>query len=258
MPIVHGVGDEVLLAAVVALPPVIYLCHSTLGHPIGFLKSGALAVKNLFTSLWWRIRRAHPPEGAPQTPSDSASVRRETSSPMDAPPVGDVCCICHDSFTLPCQANCGHWFCGDCIMSVWAYGRATPACACPMCRRTITLLIPCLSPPVDGSGAIPEDQQETLRKVLRYNRLYGGGPVSIWQRIRDAPLLLRRMAYELRDPHRALRLLYNVRVLLCIAAVLLYVLSPLDILPEGDPAAPAPGFRLLLPPLCTRLATNIM
>lgn len=31
---------------------------------------------------------------------------------MEAPPDNDYCSVCHDSFTLPCQANCAHWFCG--------------------------------------------------------------------------------------------------------------------------------------------------
>lgn len=32
---------------------------------------------------------------------------------MESPPEDDFCSICHDSFTLPCQANCSHWFCGE-------------------------------------------------------------------------------------------------------------------------------------------------
>ncbi|KAL0922780.1 hypothetical protein M5K25_006797 [Dendrobium thyrsiflorum] len=30
---------------------------------------------------------------------------------MDSPPENDVCSVCHERFTLPCQANCSHWFC---------------------------------------------------------------------------------------------------------------------------------------------------
>lgn len=29
------------------------------------------------------------------------------------PPPSEFCAVCHDDFTLPCQANCGHWFCGE-------------------------------------------------------------------------------------------------------------------------------------------------
>lgn len=32
---------------------------------------------------------------------------------MNSPPENDCCSVCHDSFTLPCQANCAHWFCGN-------------------------------------------------------------------------------------------------------------------------------------------------
>ena len=30
----------------------------------------------------------------------------------DGPPIDDCCTICHESFNIPCQANCSHWFCG--------------------------------------------------------------------------------------------------------------------------------------------------
>jgi hypothetical protein len=31
----------------------------------------------------------------------------------DLPPPEEMCSICHDEFTMPCQANCSHWFCGE-------------------------------------------------------------------------------------------------------------------------------------------------
>ncbi|XP_004300078.1 PREDICTED: E3 ubiquitin-protein ligase RNF170-like [Fragaria vesca subsp. vesca] len=42
----------------------------------------------------------------------------------------------------PCQANCSHWFCGNCIMLVWHHGSALQPCNCPRCHRQLTLLVP--------------------------------------------------------------------------------------------------------------------
>lgn len=30
----------------------------------------------------------------------------------DTPPDDDICPICFEDFKIPCQTNCGHWFCG--------------------------------------------------------------------------------------------------------------------------------------------------
>ncbi|CAI0565797.1 unnamed protein product [Linum tenue] len=89
----------------------------------------------------------------------------------DGPPANDCCSICHGRFKVPCQANCSHWFCGDCIMLVWQHGSAVQACKCPLCRRSITLLVP-------GQAALRDrndtEVSEVLVKVQRYNRLFGG------------------------------------------------------------------------------------
>ncbi|CAI7894379.1 unnamed protein product [Closterium sp. NIES-54] len=86
-----------------------------------------------------------------------------------------------------------------------------------------------------SDGALPlspEHSVELLREVARYNRLFGGVPVSLWQRILDMPLLLSRLGRDLTDPLRALRLLHNARMVFCVAIVFVYVLSPFDLIPE--------------------------
>ncbi|CAI5526778.1 unnamed protein product, partial [Closterium sp. Naga37s-1] len=284
------------------------------------------------------------------------------------PPEGEMCCVCHDAFALPTQANCGHWFCAECILRVWHHSSALVPCKCPICRRTITLLLPShsvqTSPPThpatqpmpspdppapalddqqratctlstpdparpsleqrtESQGAVssepgetqrreslrpspsssseasqqqrqqeqppqqeekenrpqqqhhhnppesaageggnpnlgvsatasaaasepsdsdrlsdgalplsPEHSVELLGEVARYNRLFGGVPVSLWQRILDMPLLLSRLGRDLTDPLRALRLLHNARMVFCVAIVFVYVLSPFDLIPE--------------------------
>nr|XP_029117959.1 E3 ubiquitin-protein ligase RNF170 isoform X2 [Elaeis guineensis] len=115
---------------------------------------------------------------------------------MASPPENDCCSVCHDDFTLPCQANCSHWFCGRCILRVWHHGSALQPCKCPICRRLITLLVP-----TDAALSQRHDLEasQVLEDIRKYNHLFGGAPRSLIQMVLSA----------------------------------IYVFSPVDILPEG-------------------------
>ncbi|KAJ0232023.1 hypothetical protein HA466_0294930 [Hirschfeldia incana] len=104
---------------------------------------------------------------------------------MNRPPENDVCSICHAHFTAPCQANCSHWFCGNCIMRVWSYGSNTSQpCKCPLCRRPISLLVPSEDTTQD------RDDSTVLRDLETYNRRFGGQSSSLIQRMQDLPFLV--------------------------------------------------------------------
>ncbi|XP_062163975.1 uncharacterized protein LOC133870775 isoform X2 [Alnus glutinosa] len=115
---------------------------------------------------------------------------------MDGPPANDCCSVCHGSFNTPCQANCSHWFCGNCILLVWDHGSAIQPCRCPLCRRQISLLVP-----GEASSRRRHDPEvaEILGKVATYNRLFGGHTNGLIQMILSG----------------------------------VYVVSPVDIIPEG-------------------------
>ncbi|KAH7681017.1 RING finger protein 170 [Dioscorea alata] len=149
---------------------------------------------------------------------------------MESPPVNDVCSVCHDDFNLPCQANCSHWFCGHCILRVWHHASALQPCKCPICRRVITLLIP--SETAQHQRHDPEASR-VLTQIENYNRVFGGGSRSFVQRLRDVPFFLRRLMRELMDPHRSLPLVFKARMIFAIVLSTIYVLSPVDIVPEA-------------------------
>ncbi|CAD5163573.1 unnamed protein product [Musa acuminata subsp. malaccensis] len=147
---------------------------------------------------------------------------------MSSPPVDDLCCVCHERFNLPCQANCSHWFCGNCIMRVWSSGFTLQPCKCPLCRRLITLLLP-------GASLYQSYDREAyrvLRNIENYNRQFGSGSNGLIQSLRDVPFFLRRLLREWMDPQRALPLAFRARTVLSMLFSVIYVLSPFDILPE--------------------------
>ncbi|XP_022773547.1 E3 ubiquitin-protein ligase RNF170-like isoform X2 [Durio zibethinus] len=115
---------------------------------------------------------------------------------MEGPPANDWCSICHGSFNVPCQANCSHWFCGNCIMLVWHHGSTFHPCKCPLCRRPITLLVP-------GEASLRERHNsavaEILEKVEKYNHYFGGQSNGLIQMFLSA----------------------------------IYIFSPIDIIPEA-------------------------
>ncbi|XP_064974521.1 uncharacterized protein LOC103992613 isoform X1 [Musa acuminata AAA Group] len=119
---------------------------------------------------------------------------------------------------------------GHCILRVWHHGSALQPCKCPICRRFITLLIP-------TDAAVQERQDPEASRVLenieKYNRNFGGGSSSLIQRLRDLPFFIRRLLREMMDPQRSLPFVLRVRVILAMALTAIYVLSPVDIIPEG-------------------------
>ncbi|KAE8646587.1 E3 ubiquitin-protein ligase RNF170 isoform X5 [Cucumis sativus] len=149
---------------------------------------------------------------------------------MDGPPVGDICSICHGRFNIPCQANCSHWFCGKCIMLVWDHGSPLHPCKCPLCRRSITLLVPSEVSPIQQSD--PEVAR-VLNNIRTYNRHFGGNSTDLSQRLQDLPFLLRRLLRELHNPQRSLPLVIRTRVYIAMVLSVIYTVSPIDIIPEA-------------------------
>ncbi|KAH7443351.1 hypothetical protein KP509_02G030700 [Ceratopteris richardii] len=223
MSILEGVGDE-LIYTVLFAAPVILIFRSSLGSlAVRVYNAGFVTLGNWINRVWnvmWN-RELSRASGVP----DGNGVFRAS---MVVPSQNDICSICHDPYTFPCQSNCSHWFCGDCILRVWQHASALQPCRCPICRRSINLLIPSQFEQDEGPEA-----QRVLREIANYNRLHGDGPRSLVQRVRDMPLLLRRLARDLMDPQRALPLVHRTRIIIYLMLAVFYVLSPLDILPEG-------------------------
>ncbi|KAL2650441.1 hypothetical protein R1flu_018569 [Riccia fluitans] len=219
MPFIEGVGDEIVYAALVAAP-VVFICRSSIRHPLNWLKHGAFVVRKWVSGIWNSLKG----------PRGSADAGRGYARHMEAP--NDCCSICHDNYTLPVQANCAHWFCGECILRVWQHTSALQPCKCPICRRHITLFIPSEIGPHIGTQE-PPNSDMIMSDIAKYNRIFGGDVVSVLQRVRDMPLLLRRLGRELMDPQRAIHLIHRTPILFYLLFLAFYIFSPLDIIPEG-------------------------
>lgn len=64
-------------------------------------------------------------------------------------------------------------------MTVWRYNNSTlRPCKCPLCRRPISLIVPSEDTTQDRNDSTVA---EVLRNLETYNRLFGGGSISLVQ-----------------------------------------------------------------------------
>lgn len=176
---------------------------------------------------------------------------RSSSHHPAAPPLrpGDdgICAICLDPRHFPASTMCGHRFCTHCIMEHWERGRSNgaEALSCPCCRQTVTLLIPEFGDAnANAAAAAGGDDAIGARaaaqaRLSEYNALHGTEAAGSWgELLRSAPLLLRRLWRRLvRRPvatsFRIILLLVQLRRILPFLGGILYLLSPIDLIPEA-------------------------
>eukprot|EP01126_Amoeba_proteus_P063473 TRINITY_DN8750_c0_g1_i5.p1 TRINITY_DN8750_c0_g1~~TRINITY_DN8750_c0_g1_i5.p1 ORF type:complete len:187 (-),score=15.44 TRINITY_DN8750_c0_g1_i5:463-1023(-) len=120
-----------------------------------------------------------------------------------------------------CQTNCGHLFCTDCILS-YARSQGSHYIYCPLCRQQINLLMECFSPEER------DQREEYIQRLYRFNS--NQNPTLI-QSILDIP----RLAYYgiCLILQSRLSLFFKFRLLMILASGVLYLLSPLDLVPES-------------------------
>ncbi|WRX15778.1 zinc finger protein [Theobroma cacao] len=166
---------------------------------------------------------------------------RERKRLSETPPDDDCCPICFGSFTVPCRSNCGHWYCGSCILQFWNYSSTSKPCKCPMCTCKIVNLMP------EASLQQQQDQEvmEVLKSVQRYNLLFVGGARGLAQKVRELPFFIKRMFQALMDPdtndsYLAEMRLFAVKFIQYIhcemVLSILYRATPFDFLPTEQDA----------------------
>ena len=152
------------------------------------------------------------------------------------------CPICLNEPRLPIETNCGHLFCANCIIVYWRHGNWSTSgpIRCPVCRQQVTLLLCCFRP-IDNSNSssastsantTQTERTRAIHDINDYNRRYSGEPRPWLDYLRDLPTLLRHMSNEF-FTLGGLMYMLRIRIVLCFVAAIMYLISPLDMIPEA-------------------------
>ncbi|XP_040218176.1 E3 ubiquitin-protein ligase RNF170 [Rana temporaria] len=204
---IEGVSNQVIAAVVLSLSFVATLIYFLLRNE----------QQNIHPENQERVRAIR----------EQLQNEQETAIPEWHQFYSDMSCpVCLQQATFPVETNCGHLFCGPCIIAYWRYGSWLGAISCPICRQTVTLLFPMFQ------VAEQQDVQEIFQEVNSYNRRFSGQPRSLMERIMDLPTLLRHAFREMFSVG-GLFWMFRIRIVVCLIGALFYLVSPLDIIPEA-------------------------
>ncbi|NWX58718.1 RN170 ligase, partial [Promerops cafer] len=205
--VIEGVSDQVLVAVVLSFTFIAALVYTLLRNEH----------QNIHPENQELVRALRQQLQTDQQDA-SAGDRHRFYTDMSCP-------VCLQQATFPIETNCGHLFCGSCIIAYWRYGSWLGAIRCPICRQTVTLFLPLFGEDQQGAAQVFQD-------VNDYNRRFSGQPRSIMERIMDLPTLLRHAFREMFSVG-GLFWMFRIRIFLCLIGALLYLASPLDFLPEA-------------------------
>lgn len=162
---------------------------------------------------------------------DSADVvgeirRRRDDSGTDQlgvaerPAFNGSCPVCLDDLDAPVTTNCGHAFCAGCFE---AMHRASPGLqVCPICRGRVTLVM----------GSFSLAPASAAACIRQYNRRYSTISRSWAEQLFDAPVVISERVRAM-TAAEAFVLMVQTRIGVTAITVVLYALSPLDIIPEA-------------------------
>uniref|UniRef100_A0A8C5SCY4 RING-type domain-containing protein n=1 Tax=Laticauda laticaudata TaxID=8630 RepID=A0A8C5SCY4_LATLA len=135
------------------------------------------------------------------------------------------CPICLQTANFPVETNCGHFFCGYCLIQYWKHGSWLSAISCPLCRQKVVFLYTCSENQPDKKS------KQTFYDIRTYNKRFSGLPQSFIDHLYDMPLLLLvilRGIFTL----AALVWIFLFRVVICFFGTIMCSTCPLEGMPE--------------------------
>ena len=141
------------------------------------------------------------------------------------------CSICYSDIEREVKANCGHVFCGGCLIQFWE-SKKKERIACPLCRCDVNLIIPNFNHHVICSK--DEKTKEIVENITRYNISCSTCPTTILNLILGSPASIRIFLESLPSRKGFGSILKGCLGFLYGLAMLLYMVSPQDKIQEYD------------------------
>ncbi|KAK3755923.1 hypothetical protein RRG08_013375 [Elysia crispata] len=220
--LIEGVGNEVLLglgAFTGALVAALYFVNSR-GTTAGTIHPDS---ERHIASTREQLQNESEGEQSGQQTRASRRTHNRNDGQLTCP-------ICLGSAVLAVETNCGHVFCGHCFVTYWQHQTWLGAVRCPSCRTQVSLLL--LNFTAEEHAGNSEERTEVINKINQYNRRFSGEPRTFQEYLQDLPTLLRHAFHEFFSVG-GLMWMFRFRIGILVLAAFLYLISPLDILPEA-------------------------
>ncbi|UYV67481.1 RNF170 [Cordylochernes scorpioides] len=195
----------------------------------------------------------------------SYRLSNEDSMVLTSPHYGsdNQCPICLNEPRNPIETNCGHLFCAApnmeykrcsscipglgaltgyyqpaqlspayCIILYWRHGNWRGAIRCPVCRQQVSVILRCFRELDATTDAERDERIQMMRDINDYNRRFSGEPRPWLDYVWDLPTLLRHLGSEFFSVG-GLMYMFRLRIVLCFVAAVMYLISPLDMIPEA-------------------------
>ncbi|CAN7937702.1 unnamed protein product, partial [Ixodes hexagonus] len=223
--IIEGIGNEVLFT----VPAILTAIFGLLGF-VGWQQLRLLSSAQVAERLW--MRRADPTTDR----LDNGTAEHPEENTMQTPRYGAdaQCPICLTEPRYPVETNCGHLFCANCLVLYWRHGNWRGAVRCPVCRQQVSVMLRCFQEQQvnDDADVQREERLRLLRDINDYNRRFSGEPRPWLDHLRDLPTLLRHAGSEFFSVG-GIMYMFRLRIVLCFVAAVMYLISPLDMIPEA-------------------------
>ncbi|XP_013789291.1 E3 ubiquitin-protein ligase RNF170-like, partial [Limulus polyphemus] len=119
----------------------------------------------------------------------------------------------------------------QCVLLCWKHGNWRNGISCPVCRQQVSVLL-CCFPDQHKRNESKEEIKQILTEINNYNRRFSGAPRPWSEYVSDLPVLLRHMLSEFFSVG-SFMYMFRLRVVLCFMAAIMYLVSPLDMIPEA-------------------------
>ncbi|XP_030352105.1 E3 ubiquitin-protein ligase RNF170-like [Strigops habroptila] len=135
------------------------------------------------------------------------------------------CPICLQTATLPVETNCGHLFCGSCLITYWKHSPWLAAITCPLCRQKVVLL-----DNISCEKQHDKPSKQIVHDIRDYNKRFSGQPRPFADYLYDMPLFL-TLALRGIFTWGGLVWLFFLRVAVCSFGTIICLSSPFDMRP---------------------------
>ncbi|XP_065529298.1 E3 ubiquitin-protein ligase RNF170-like isoform X1 [Lathamus discolor] len=135
------------------------------------------------------------------------------------------CPICLQTATLPVETNCGHLFCGSCLITYWKHSPWLAAITCPLCRQKVVLL-----DSISCEKKHDKPSKQIVHDIRDYNKRFSGQPRPFADYLYDMPLFL-TLALRGIFTWGVLVWLFFLRVAVCSFGTIICLSSPFEMKP---------------------------